>query len=114
MTYREYTFGQMGVSMKDIGRKTTCMDKAFTHGQTVESTTATTIWTRSMVMEFTTGKTEESTRDSGQVEGSMAKEGTPHQMEKYEEVFGGTENELDGSMKVLETRRLTLKNSVLF
>jgi hypothetical protein len=95
----------MVASMRAIGLKTTCMDKAYTLGRMGASMMATTKWIRSMDSVSTSGLMGANTRACGRMASSMEKASIPQLMGRIDVVCGKMVNASNGSTKVLVNNR---------
>ena len=80
-----------------IGIRTVCMVRESTHGQTVEATKVSIIWTKRMALVFTFGLMAENTRETGLWVSSTARASTINQDSYLKVVFGAMENVSHGN-----------------
>ena len=91
------TNGLMVVSMKALGPKILCTDKASMFGPTAESTMANMKMIRKMVQELSTGRTVANTQEAGLMASNMVKLRLQLRMANQEWVFGKGASVLAGS-----------------
>ena len=109
LTGRESMNGQMEGDMKEVGKRISCMYEECTHGQMGESTTESTMKTRSMDSASTCGQTVRDTKATGETVNSTGKVVSPTLQGRVASEFGSTETERNGFQATSTISRTSTK-----